>query len=214
MAALAAGPWLAGWLARPLHREAQELAALAAQLERQREAGIRLAVADERARLARELHDAVAHSVSAMVVQAAAAEAVMTHSPAEASGSLRACRRWGARRSRSCARMLRILRDRRAACRSPRRRARARPPPAPAVVGAPRRRAGARLFAVVEWVALTQFAGPLRLPGVLLMATATLPLALQQQFPLSVLVTSAVAIALYQRHLDPVLMSPSWRSPG
>ena len=77
MAALAAGPWLAGWFARPLHREAQELTQLAARLERGREAGARLAVADERARLARELHDAVAHSVSAMVVQAAAADAVM-----------------------------------------------------------------------------------------------------------------------------------------
>ena len=38
MAALAVGPWLAGWFARPLRREAEELAVLAAELERQREA--------------------------------------------------------------------------------------------------------------------------------------------------------------------------------
>ena len=78
MAALAAGPWLAGWFARPLRREAEELAVLAAELERQREARTRLAVAEERAHLARELNDAVAHSVSAMVIQGAAAEAVLS----------------------------------------------------------------------------------------------------------------------------------------
>ncbi len=215
MAALAAGPWLAGWLARPLHREGKELAALATQLERQREAGVRLAVADERTRLARELHDAVAHSVSAMVVQAAAAEAVMTHSPAEASGSLRAVQALGRESIAELQRMLRILRTDdpppEAAPPSPR-------PPAPG-----RRRWSARhdaalalaCFAVVEWAALTQFVWDRsRLTGVLLMAAATLPLALRRRFPLAVLVTSTVAIALYQRHLDPVLMSPIAAIPG
>jgi signal transduction histidine kinase len=59
------------------YRHHEELAALlaerAAQLEVQRDERARLAVAEERERIAGELHDVVAHGVSAMVVQAAAA---------------------------------------------------------------------------------------------------------------------------------------------
>jgi signal transduction histidine kinase len=50
-----------------------ELRARAAELEAERGENERLAVQAERARIARELHDAVAHNVSVMVVQAAAA---------------------------------------------------------------------------------------------------------------------------------------------
>jgi signal transduction histidine kinase len=48
------------------------LQARARHLERDREERARLAVEDERGRIARELHDVVAHSVSVMVVQAQA----------------------------------------------------------------------------------------------------------------------------------------------
>ncbi|GIG40796.1 sensor histidine kinase [Cellulomonas phragmiteti] len=56
----------------------------AAQLERERDARIRSAVADERARLARELHDVAAHHLSGMVVQAAAVERLVGRDPAAA----------------------------------------------------------------------------------------------------------------------------------
>jgi signal transduction histidine kinase len=62
--------WGAGRLMR---RDAQrniELTELAAQLTTEREARAREAVGAERARIARELHDAVAHTVSVMTIQA------------------------------------------------------------------------------------------------------------------------------------------------
>jgi signal transduction histidine kinase len=72
-AALAAvGPWLAGAALRGRRLEAAELASRAARLEREREEQARIAVAEERARIARELHDIVAHNVSVMTVQAGA----------------------------------------------------------------------------------------------------------------------------------------------
>ena len=71
---LIGGAWGAGRIVR---RQNLLLDALA----REQEARERAAVADERARLARELHDVVAHSVSTMVVQAEAGEALLEHDP-------------------------------------------------------------------------------------------------------------------------------------
>ncbi|HEV2815232.1 MAG TPA: sensor histidine kinase [Solirubrobacteraceae bacterium] len=70
------GILFAVWGAATVVRSRQELAtALAArtvELEHEREENARLAVAEERARIARELHDVVAHKLSIMVVQAGA----------------------------------------------------------------------------------------------------------------------------------------------
>jgi signal transduction histidine kinase len=73
------GAWLAfaiAWLVgRDLRRRRQHVADLedrAAQLEREREEQARLAVAEERGRIARELHDVIAHGVSVIVIQAQA----------------------------------------------------------------------------------------------------------------------------------------------
>jgi signal transduction histidine kinase len=61
--------WWLGALVRREQVRSGELAALAAALDAQREAGAHAAVVEERARIAREVHDAVAHSVSVMTLQ-------------------------------------------------------------------------------------------------------------------------------------------------
>lgn len=65
------GSWFAGFLIGQRSRQAGELRERAERAERERERLTTEAVAEERARIARELHDVVAHSVSVMVVQAA-----------------------------------------------------------------------------------------------------------------------------------------------
>ena len=64
--------WLVGREVRRRRRELELLRDRAAQLERERETKARMAAAEERGRIARELHDVIAHSVSVMVVQAQA----------------------------------------------------------------------------------------------------------------------------------------------
>src|SRR6266568_5496567 len=66
------GAWFAGRLVRQRQLYALALEERAAALEREREANARTAAAEERARIARELHDILSHSVSVMVVQAGA----------------------------------------------------------------------------------------------------------------------------------------------
>lgn len=64
------GLWLTGFVLSRRAEHTLELQELAHQLRQEREEDARAAVLEERARIARELHDVVAHSVSVMVVQA------------------------------------------------------------------------------------------------------------------------------------------------
>ena len=61
--------WVAGYALRERSQQAEAAEIRAIMAEREREAAARIAVAEERARIARELHDVVAHSVSVMVLQ-------------------------------------------------------------------------------------------------------------------------------------------------
>jgi signal transduction histidine kinase len=66
------GVWATGRLVHARQQTADAMAGRAELAEREREERARAAVAEERARIARELHDVVAHSISVMVVQAGA----------------------------------------------------------------------------------------------------------------------------------------------
>jgi signal transduction histidine kinase len=82
--------WVIGDNIRTRRAYLAELEARAARLEREREERDARAVAEERARIARELHDVIAHNVSVMVVQASAGEQVFDEDPARARESLSA----------------------------------------------------------------------------------------------------------------------------
>jgi signal transduction histidine kinase len=64
--------WLAGFALRERAEEAEAALVRASEAEQDREVATRIAVSEERARIARELHDIVAHAVSVMVLQVGA----------------------------------------------------------------------------------------------------------------------------------------------
>jgi signal transduction histidine kinase len=64
--------WLIGWALRERTERTEAAEERAARAEREREAAARVAVAEERGRIARELHDVVAHAVSVIVLQVGA----------------------------------------------------------------------------------------------------------------------------------------------
>ena len=80
--------WVLGDNIRTRRAYLAELEARAARLEREREERDERAVAAERTRIARELHDVIAHNVSVMVVQASAGEELFDRDPARARESL------------------------------------------------------------------------------------------------------------------------------
>lgn len=88
-------PWLAGWTISRLHDQRDALDAALAGLAVAEEENRRLALLAERARIAREMHDVVAHGVSVMVVQAGAARLDLAAADGAARQSLLAVERTG-----------------------------------------------------------------------------------------------------------------------
>jgi signal transduction histidine kinase len=76
--------WLSGWLGRGRNDHVALLAQRAIELEERQDEQARQAVFDERVRIAREVHDVVAHHVSVMGVQAGAARMMLAKDPAKA----------------------------------------------------------------------------------------------------------------------------------
>ncbi|MDT0215101.1 sensor histidine kinase [Rothia sp. ARF10] len=70
--ALFAIGWIVGWALRERNARTRDAEERALRAEREREAAARVAVAEERGRIARELHDIVAHAVSVIVLQVGA----------------------------------------------------------------------------------------------------------------------------------------------
>ena len=76
--------WVIGRAAASRGRLTAELHEAALRADEERQAGASRAVAEERRRIAREMHDVVAHSVSMMVIQAGGARRILSREPARA----------------------------------------------------------------------------------------------------------------------------------
>jgi signal transduction histidine kinase len=103
--------WFLGDLQRRRHAYTAKLELLNAQLAGEQEQRARWAVAEERGRIARELHDVVAHSVSVMVVQAGAARRSVTGNPGQATAALTQIEDTGRQALAEMRRLLGLLRD-------------------------------------------------------------------------------------------------------
>jgi signal transduction histidine kinase len=114
-AAVLGGPVLLAWMlgdsARWRRGYYQALEERAARLERERDAHALVAAAAERARIAREIHDVVAHNVSVMVVQADGAAFALGASPQRAADALAAISATGRRALAEMRSLLGVLRD-------------------------------------------------------------------------------------------------------
>jgi signal transduction histidine kinase len=97
------GAWGAGWLVRQRAAQARRAVAESGELAR-------TAVGEERARIARELHDVVAHSVSIIAVQAGAAEELIERDPDKARQHMASVRRTAREAMSEMRRLLDVLR--------------------------------------------------------------------------------------------------------
>jgi signal transduction histidine kinase len=102
-------PWAVGRTVRERAVRERGYRELAEQLDAGRDVRARTAAHGERARIARELHDVIAHSVSVMVIQAGGARMVMDSSPERAEASLRSVERAGREALAEMRRLLGVL---------------------------------------------------------------------------------------------------------
>jgi signal transduction histidine kinase len=103
--------WLLGYLSRTRRAYVAALEDRAAQLERDAAQQAQIATAAERARIAREMHDVVAHSLSVMVVQADGALYASRRRPEQAVETLRTISSTGRASLAEMRKLLGLLRD-------------------------------------------------------------------------------------------------------
>ncbi len=105
-----AGIWGVARLVRAREQDAHRLRALAQALERERVEEARLAVAEERTRIARELHDVVAHAMSTIVLEAGAERVNLDEGQHSTRETLRSIERTGRRALGEMRRLVGVLR--------------------------------------------------------------------------------------------------------
>jgi signal transduction histidine kinase len=103
--------WVIGDSMRYRRAYLRSLEDRAARLERERDAQAQIAAAAERARIARELHDVIAHNVSVMVVQADGASYALRTEPERAGQALAAISQTGRLALSEMRRLLGVLRS-------------------------------------------------------------------------------------------------------
>jgi len=111
LSALVLAAWMLGYLARTRRAYVAGLEERAEQLERDAAQQAQIATAAERARIAREMHDVVAHSLSVMVVQADGALYAAEKRPEVAVETLRTISETGRSSLTEMRKLLGILRD-------------------------------------------------------------------------------------------------------
>ncbi len=103
--------WLIGDNLQTRRANVAALRERAERAEQTRAAEAQRAVAEERTRIARELHDVVAHSMSVMLVQTGAARRVLDTDPAQATAALEAVEATGRDAMKEMRRLLGVLRE-------------------------------------------------------------------------------------------------------
>jgi signal transduction histidine kinase len=103
--------WLVGWALRERTERTEAAEERAERAEREREAAARVAVAEERARIARELHDVVAHAVSVIVLQVGAVRHRMPENASADREALRNVEEAGRTALAEMRRLLNAMRD-------------------------------------------------------------------------------------------------------
>lgn len=111
IAMILGGAWLAGRAMRYRRGREHALERLTVDLEREREEKARAAVAEERIRIARELHDVVAHAISVIVVQARGGRRSLATDPAETGEALATIEATGSQALAEMRRLLGMLRS-------------------------------------------------------------------------------------------------------
>jgi signal transduction histidine kinase len=106
-----AGPALAGRLVAQHRAQSARLRELTAELVRERTAAERTAAAEERTRIARELHDVIGHEITVIALQADAAAAALARAPERAAVPVDRIRAAAARTLTEMRRVVGLLRD-------------------------------------------------------------------------------------------------------